>query len=303
MDAQMAGDDGLRKPRMTTSHVRSRNDSAIGLMLVALPAAFLLCFFVAPNAFLLTAGFLKSEAQVLTDEVTLDNYTFLLGRSIYRHAIVRTFGIGICVGLLVVVLAFPLAYFLARTTSRWKGALIALSLSPLLASVIVRTYGWWVIFNNEGALNIILQRMALTSAPISFLPSTGAIIVGLTHSLLPYGVLTILSSLNGLDPNLERAALSLGATRSRTFFEVTLPLSLSGVVGGFLIAFSLSISAYATPAILGGPSNETIATLIYTFMVTILDWSIGSALGTILIVSAILVLAIGSALGSRRFTL
>jgi putative spermidine/putrescine transport system permease protein len=289
---------------MTSSRAMRRGTgSALGLMLVGLPAAFLLFFFVAPNVFLLTAGFLKSEAQVLTNEVTFSNYTFLLGRPIYRDAIIRTFGIGICVGLLVVTLAYPLAYFLARTTSRWKGALIALSLGPLLASVIVRTYGWWVIFNNEGALNIFLQRMALTSGPISFLPSTAAIIVGLTHSLLPYGVLTILSSLNGINPDLEKAALSLGATRTRTFLEVTLPLSLSGVMGGFLIAFSLSISAYATPAILGGPSNETIATLIYTFMVTILDWSIGSALGTILIVSAIVVLVLGSILGSRRFAL
>src|SRR5215207_8388770 len=92
--------------------------SATGLILVALPATFLLLFFVAPNMLLLTAGFLESEAQVLTDRVTLTNYSFLLTRPVYRHAIVRTFAIGTIVGLLVIILGFPLAYFLARTSSR-----------------------------------------------------------------------------------------------------------------------------------------------------------------------------------------
>ncbi len=105
--------------------------------------------------------------------------------------------------------------------------------------------------------------MVPDAGTLIMLPSSGAIVVGLTHSLLPYGILTILSALNGINPNLEKAAMSLGATRMRTFLSVTLPLSLSGVAGGFLLAFSLSISAYATPAILGGPATSTMATQIY----------------------------------------
>ena len=104
-------------------------------LLVALPAAFLFVFFVLPHAFLLAASFLKSDAQMLTDERTLENYGFLFGRPLYRAAMLRTFVVGGLVGALVVVLSYPLAFFLARTTSRWKGALIALALTPLLASV------------------------------------------------------------------------------------------------------------------------------------------------------------------------
>jgi putative spermidine/putrescine transport system permease protein len=267
-------------------------------LLVAFPAAFLFVFFVAPNAFLLAASFLKSDAQMLTDERTLENYGFLFGRPLYRAAMLRTFIVGGLVGALVVVLSYPLAFFLARTTSRWKGALIALALTPLLASVVVRTYGWWVLLNREGALNDLLHALGFT--PVVMLPSVGAIVVGLTHSLLPFGVLTILSALNGINPNLERAALSLGASRTRTFLSVTLPLSAGGVVGGFLLAFALAISAYATPTILGGPATETMATLIYKFMVSLMDWSIGSALGTMLILSSMLLIAIGTALGARR---
>jgi len=272
------------------------------LLLVAVPATFLFVFFVLPNGFLLVAGFLKSDAQMLTDEWTLENYDFLLGKPLYRAALLRTFVVGALVGVLVVVLAYPMAFFLARTTSKWKGPLIALALTPLLASVVVRTYGWWVLLNREGALNDLLRALGLTTGPLVMLPSVGAIVIGLTHSLLPFGVLTILSALNGINPNLERAALSLGASRTRTFLNVTLPMSASGVAGGFLLAFALAISAYATPTILGGPATETMATLIYKFMVSLMDWSIGSALGTLLILSSMALIAIGTMLGARRGT-
>ncbi len=268
------------------------------LLMVGLPALFLLVFFVAPNAVLLTTSLLKSESQALTDQVTLENFTYLLTRPLYQRAIARSFGIGAAVGVLVVVLSYPLAFFLARTRSRWKGLLIALSLTPLLASVIVRTYGWWVLLNTDGAVNDVLRAMGF--APVIMLPSTGAIIIGLVHSLLPYGVLTILSAINGINPNLERAAMSLGGSRWRTFVTVTLPLSMPGIAGGFLLAFSLSISAYATPAILGGPATSTMATQIYDFLTALDDWSLGSAMGAILIISAMLLLVVGSALGARR---
>ena len=269
-------------------------------LMVGLPALFLLAFFVAPNALLLTASAFKSEAQVLTNELTTENYVFIFGRALYRRAIYRTFWIGAGVGGLVVLLAYPVAFFLTRTASRWKGVLIALILGPLLASVVVRTYGWWVLLNREGALNGVLLATGAIVEPLTMLPSSGAIIVGLTHALLPYGVLTIMGALSGLNPNLERAAMSLGASRLRTFIEVTLPLSMAGIAAAFLLAFSLAISAYATPAILGGPATETLATLIYKFMVSLVDWSIGSALGTVLIGVSLLLLWTGTALGTRR---
>src|SRR6185436_6174450 len=133
--------------------------------------------------------------------------------------------VGIAVGLIDIALGFPLAYFLVRTRSRWKGLLIALSLAPLLASVVVRTYGWYIILNRFGVANDALLALGVIGERIAFMPSTGAIIVGLAHALLPYTVLTIMASLQGINPNLESAAMSLGANRTRTFFNVVLPLS------------------------------------------------------------------------------
>jgi putative spermidine/putrescine transport system permease protein len=269
-------------------------------LLVAGPAAFLLVFFVVPNILLLTTSFLKSEDQVLTDRFTLENFAFLLGKPLYWRAILRSFWISAATGALVVLFAYPLAYYLARTANRWRGALIALALAPLLASVVVRTYGWWVILNRDGPVSNLMQWIDPAGGPLMILPSSLAIIIGLTHSLLPYGVLTILSAVNGINPSLERAAMSLGATRTRTFLSVTLPLSFSGVAGAFLLAFSLSISAYATPAILGGPATAVMATRIFEFLTSADDWSLGAAMAAILIVSTMLMLFIGSVLGARR---
>ena len=111
-------------------------------LLIAIPAAFLLAFFVMPSAVLLSMSVVQSEDTIPTGNLTLDNYTTLLTNRLYLNAILRSFIVGIASGAIVVLLAYPLAYFLVRTTSRWKSLLIALSLAPLLASVIVRTYGW-----------------------------------------------------------------------------------------------------------------------------------------------------------------
>lgn len=270
------------------------------LLLAGIPAGFLFVCFVVPNAFLVTTSFVHSESQALTDQWTLENYGTLFRRPLYVRAITRTFTIGVLVGALVVVLSYPLAFYLVRTTSRWKNLLIALSLTPLLASVVVRTYGWWVLLNRDGAINEGLRALGLADQPWPLLPSTGAIVVGLVHSLLPYGVLTILTALNAVDPHLEQAAMSLGATRTRTFLNVTLPLSLVGVAGAFLLSFTLAISAYATPAILGGAAIPVVATQIYNLMMTVLDWSLGSAMSVLLVASAVLLTAIGTILGTRK---
>jgi putative spermidine/putrescine transport system permease protein len=265
--------------------------------------AVLLLFFALPNALLLSASFLRSEAQQLTNELTLENYQFLFTRPLYIWAFIRTFIVGISVGLIDVVLGYPLAYFLVRTKSKWKGILIALALAPLLASVVVRTYGWYIILNRFGVANDVLLGLGITSERIAFMPSTGAVIIGLAHALLPYTVLTIMGALQGINPNLELAAMSLGASRTRTFFHVVLPLSLPGIAGGFILAFSIAISAYATPAILGGPATQVMATAIYGFMTQLLDWSIGAALAVILVVCSMALLYAAARMGAKQAAL
>ena len=276
---------------------------SIPWLLVAAPMAVLLLFFALPNALLLSASFVKSEAQQLTNELTLENYEFLFTRPLYIWAFIRTFIVGVSVGLIDVALGYPLAYFLVRTRTKWKGVLIALALAPLLASVVVRTYGWYIILNRFGVANDLLLALGLITDRVALMPSTGAIIVGLAHALLPYTVLTIMGSLLGINPNLELAAMSLGANRLRTFFAVVLPLSFPGIAGGFILAFSIAISAYATPAILGGPATQVMATAIYGFMTQLLDWSIGAALAVVLVVCAVALTYAAARIGARQAAL
>jgi len=293
----MARDHGVRGSAAPDS---ARQGAALPWLLVAAPLVVLLLFFALPNALLLSASFVKSEAQQLTHELTLENYSFLFSRPLYIWAFIRTFVVGVSVGLIDVLLGYPLAYFLVRTRSRWKGLLIALALAPLLASVVVRTYGWYIILNRFGVANDLLLAMGAIDERIAFMPSTGAIIIGLAHALLPYTVLTIMGSLQGINPNLELAAMSLGASRARTFFDVLLPLSFPGIAGGFILSFSIAISAYATPAILGGPATQVMATAIYGFMTQLLDWSIGAALAVILVVCAVALAYAAARLGARQ---
>jgi putative spermidine/putrescine transport system permease protein len=264
------------------------------------PVLFLLVFFVVPNLLVLSVSFLKTDAQVLTNELTFDNYRAFFTEPLYVRILLRTLGIAISVGVLVVVLSFPLAYFLARTKSRWQGTLIALALSPLLASVVVRTYGWFVILHRGGVLNDVLMTTGMIDDRLRIIPGVPAIVIGLTHVLLPYGVFTILGSLHGVNPNLEMAAMNLGASRFQTFLRVVLPLSLPGLVGGFLLTFAITISAYATPAILGGPRTETMVTQIFSFMVTTLDWSMGATFGAVLIMTTVALVFLATKFGAKR---
>lgn len=281
---------------------RSR-PGAVPWVLIAAPVLVLTFFFALPNLVLLSASFLRSEAQQLTDQVTFENYAFFFGRTQYLLALGRTIMIGALVGLADVILAFPIAYFLTRFRSRWTSLFLALALAPLLASVVVRTFGWYIILERDGIVSRTLETLGVTDGATSIMPSSAAIIIGLTHALLPYSIITIMGSLKGINPSLESAAMSLGAGRLRTFLTVVLPLSLPGIAGGFLLAFTSSISAYATPMILGGPGTATIATLIYDFMMVILDWSISATLGVVLLVTTLLLLLASSLLGNRQIKL
>ena len=273
----------------------SRRRALVPSLLIALPVLFLLVFFVVPTMFLLSVGFLESDGIGPVGGWTLDNFHTLLTRPIYYRAILRSFLVGTAVGALVIVLSYPLAYFLVRTTSRWRNLLIAVSLAPLLASVIVRTYGWWVVLNREGAINTLLKSIGVIDAPLVTDPfdagdhhRAGACPAALRradHHRLAERPQSQ-SRARGHEP---------GREPFRTFLSVTLPLTLPGIVGGFLLAFAIAISAYATPAILGGPATEVMATMIRTFMAVTLDWALGSAMGGILLVSAI-----GAAAPDRR---
>jgi len=263
------------------------------------PTVYLLAVFFVPLAFLLVLSVYRFDAGLIVPDVTLANYRRFFTDGFYLRGFLRTLEIAGLVAFIVTVLSYPVAYFLTRTTSRFKGLLIALVLAPELSGVVLRTYGWIVILEDRGLVNTLLMNLGWIDAPIRLSQSFAGVAIGLTHVLMPFAILAIFSTLQTIDPVLEHAAQNLGANRRRTFFRVLLPLSLPGVVGAFFLTFTIAASAYATPAILGGSGFHVLATMIYQQLLFFLNWPLASVMSLVLLLSVLVVALLGTRLESR----
>jgi len=179
-------------------------------------------------------------------------------------------------------MGYPAAYFIARSKGN-KAILLLLLMLPFWISYIIRTMSWINILGVSGALNSALLAIGLIDEPIQMLYNQATVVLGLVHFLLPFMVLNVYVSLEGIDASLEDAACSLGATRWNSFVEVTLPLSLPGLAAGGLLCFVLGCGTYITPLVLGGPTDAMFANLVYEAIITQLDWPLGSALSLMLL--------------------
>lgn len=257
-----------------------RFGTALAVPITLLYAAFL----ILPLGFFLAMGVFKYDAFALyIPNLTGENFLRLVSDSYYRAIIVLTLKLAALTTLFSLLLGYPMAYFLSRTRSAWRGVLMFLIVAPLTTGVIVRTYGWIVLFGAEGMINSILLWTGLLHQPLQILNTQTAVVVALVHILLPYMIFPLFSSLAGQDPSLERAASTLGAGRGRIFFEITLPLSKPGVLMGAVLVFTLSAGSVVTPALLGGKNVQMMGQSIYELVLHTLNWPLGSALASILV--------------------
>jgi spermidine/putrescine transport system permease protein len=253
------------------------------LLSPALAAVALLL--VIPVCFILVYSFwLRTAAGSEQPGFYLDNWVEVLTDSFYRDILVQTLRIAAASTGLCILLGYVPAYFMARSTTRHKTALILLLMLPFWISYIIRTMSWINILGVSGALNVFLLWTGVISEPVQILYNEGTVILGLVHFLLPFMILNIYVSLEGIDANLIDAARSLGCTGWQAFREVTLPLSLPGLAAGSLLCFVLGAGTYITPVILGGPRNAMFANLVFEAIITQLDWPLGSALSLALLV-------------------
>jgi putative spermidine/putrescine transport system permease protein len=264
------------------------------LVLLAPSLIYLMVLFFVPLGILAAVSVLKFHNGLIVRELTLEHYVKFLTDPFYLGIMWNTLRVALIVSAVTTLLGYPVAYVLARTQSRWKGLLIALVLAPELSGVVLRTYGWLVILEDRGVINTLLRSWGLIAAPIRLVHNYTGVIIGLTHVLLPFAILALMASIQAIDPTLEQAAMNLGAGRVRTFLRITLPLSAPGVLGAFFLTFSLSASAYATPAILGGKGVEVMATMIYTQLLYILNWPFAAAL-SVALMAVVLVTMFASA--------
>ena len=259
---------------------------------------FLLGFFVVPLVGValrsLEPSFNGAEAGVLAQ------YERLLLDSFYLGATAQTVLLSAAVTLICVVVGYPVAYFLVRHSGRYYELIVFLLLAPLLTSIIMRTFGWRVLFARRGLVNEALLSLGLIDRPILLLNSPGAVVVGLVHVLIPFMVLAIAAVLQGIDRRLEESARIAGATRMQTFWRVTLPLSIDGVGTGAILVFMLATGSFVTILLLGGGGLQTLPLLIYQQFNVTRDFAFAAAMSNVLLVLAILSLFAQLRLVRRR---
>lgn len=254
--------------------------------LIALLAPALLALAVTfglPIAWLVKASF--DVPQGADDGATaFSAYQTIVSDSYYWSVLGNTLKLGALCAVLTVVISYPMALFLSRTTSKWRGVLVALAISPLLTSTIVRTYGWMVVLSDNGVINGVLRTLGIIDTPLPLANNFFAAAIALTEILMPYAVLAMLSGFGRINVELENAAAVLGANRWVVFRRVILPLSLPGVATATLLVFVLSVSSFVTPQLMGGGRVFVLATEVFNEATVTLNWQLAAALSMVLMV-------------------
>ncbi|MCM3699606.1 ABC transporter permease [Paenibacillus macerans] len=193
-----------------------------------------------------------------------DAYAAFLGDPYYWKLIGDTFSLALKVTGITLLLAYPLAYYLAgvRKTA-WRQTLLLITFMPLLVSAVVKSYAWMVLLSRQGLLNWLFIKLGLTENGFEMTFNETGVIIALVHIFLPFMVIPILSVLVQQDSQLKAAAHDLGAGSVRAFLTITLPLSVRGIVSGIQIVFTLCLTAFTTPALIGGGRVMTLPTFIY----------------------------------------
>jgi putative spermidine/putrescine transport system permease protein len=271
--------------------------------LLLLPATlFLLLGFVVPIA-LLAATSLGGAAGGLG----LVQYGRFLLDDFYRQFLTETVWISFVTTAVCAVLAYPLAYQLARSSARTRGLLLMLLIAPLMIGDVVRGYGWLIALGDFGVLNQALLWLGVVAKPVRLIFTPTGVVIGLVQVLLPFMVLPLAAAIGAIPIELEEASLSLGARHGRVFRKVVLPLTLPGLAAGVVIVFALAMGSFAIPLFLGGIKVKMIGPLIFQQATLTVDWPFAAAISSVLFATTLALLAAytwigGSARGGAEAT-
>ncbi len=237
---------------------------------------------------------------------SLENYTRLFGYStdctsaaascfnpLYMQILGRSLSLAFNTTVIVILMAYPLAYFIARAKPKTRSTFLFLVLIPLWTNFVIRVYAWMMLLRKEGAINIIIGAVAhffhIPFQPLELLYTPGAVLVGMVYEFLPFMILPIYTSLEKIDISLYEAAADLGANAIKTFFRVTLPLSMPGVVAGTILVFIPVMGTFIVSDILGGRQVILVGNLIQRQFLDARDPTFGSAASLILMVMTLIV--------------
>ncbi|TKT75661.1 ABC transporter permease [Aquamicrobium sp. LC103] len=245
-------------------------------------------YLLAPLFAVLIAGFLYPighlvKLSLFSPGLDFSAYIRVFETPLYMAVMARTFRVALAVTVLSLLLGFPVAFAMARLKGRLALVAGAAVFVALWSPVLVRSYAWIVLLQRNGMVNQFLTETGITSEPLRLIYNESAVILAMTHVLMPFMILPIFAALRSVPGEYALAARNLGATATRAFFRVTLPLSLPGVFAGCVMCFILALGFYITPALIGGPGTLMMATLIGQQATALLDWPFAAALSTVLL--------------------
>jgi spermidine/putrescine transport system permease protein len=259
-------------------------------------------FFVVPLLVIVLYSFgykpaADAASSIGLDRLSFDNYSNTFSDT-FNRTFIATIRVAVTGTLLCLLVGFPLAYFLAtRTSPRYRGVLLGLVIVPFWTSFLLRTFAWRILLAANGPASSFLQSIGVLGEPLRVLDTRGAVQLGVLYNYLPLMIFPLFVALDRLDPALREASKDLGANRIGTFFQVTLPLVMPGVVAGLLLVFIPLAGEYVTPAVLGGAKGLMAGGLVASQFLAALNWALGSAMAVVLILLILAVIAVFGAAG------
>ena len=253
---------------------------------------YLAAFLIVPLGLIVFYSFMqRGRFGGIVYEFTLRNYERALD-PIFVGVLVDSLVVAGITTALALVLGYPTAYVIAQLPRRWRAVALIAVVLPFWTNFLIRTYAWIVLLNSEGPLNQTLTGSGLIDEPLSILYTRPAVVAGLLYAYLPLMILPLYSSIERLDPELREAAANLGATRWRTFRDVTFPMTLPGILTGCIFVFVPSLGNFVIPELLGGGKTVMVGNLIRDQFLKARDWPFGSVLALSVIVMLVLLFLI-----------
>jgi putrescine transport system permease protein len=267
----------------------------------ALPYAWLLAFFLAPFLIVLKISLSQTAMaqppytpvfdfatgwagfSTFVSGLSIENYQLLASDPLYLLSYVKSLQIAAFATVLLLLLGFPIAYAIARMPRRWQGLFVLLTALPFWTSLLIRIYAWMNILQREGPFNDLLMALGIVKEPPAWLSTDTATYIGIVYSYLPFMVLPLYATLEKLDESLLEAAADLGCPRWKIFWQVTLPLSSSGILAGVLLCFIPIVGEFVIPDLLGGSLSPMIGQTIWMEFFGNKDWPAASAVAVVLV--------------------
>lgn len=224
--------------------------------------AFTILFVILPLLYMVLLSFM-SRAQVwgVVAEFTLDNYRRIL-EPLYRNTFVSSLKLALLSTALIILLGYPFGYYMAQLSAKWKQRVMLLLMIPFWTSSLLRLYGWIIIFRSNGTLDTVLMKLHIIQKPLKLLYSYPAVTVGMVYALVPFMILSVYSSVEKMDWELVEAARDLGASGTKAFWTVTMPLTMPGLMSGVILTFIPSMGLFFIADILGGNKIVLVGSLI-----------------------------------------